>query len=273
MTFVPFHETVVAAGASPSRTAFILHGIYGSGRNWRSFARALAAERPDWRVVLVDLRNHGRSQGAPSPQDLSSCAADLARLADALGGAPETVIGHSFGGKVALVYAREHGAELKRLWILDSPPGEASSSAPEESEAGRVLRMIEECPGPFPRRSDAIDRLVERGVTKGIAQWLATNLAPDVAGGFVWIFDPSRLREMLTDYWAVDGWSFLETPPAGLRIDLVRAGRSDRWSADALARLDRLAASGAARVHLLPNAAHWLHVDDPVGLRRLLELS
>ena len=272
MSFVPHHEEVVADGATPTRLAYVLHGIYGSGRNWRSFAKALVKERPDWRLALVDLRNHGRSQGAPPPQTLAECAADLARLAERTG-PPETVVGHSFGGKVALVYARDHGAALRRLWILDSPPGEAGAAAPDDSEAGRVLKTLDECPGPFERRSDAIDALVDRGVAKGIAQWLATNLVPAGGGGFRWIFDAARLREMLRDYWAVDGWSFLEAPPSGLRVDLVRAGRSDRWSPEALDRLARLGTSGAATVHLLPNAAHWLHVDDPVGLRRMLELA
>ncbi|MFG0316072.1 MAG: alpha/beta fold hydrolase [Planctomycetota bacterium JB042] len=273
MTFVPHFEIVAADGAAPVRTAFVLHGIYGAGRNWRTFARDLVAEQPDWRVVLVDLRNHGRSQGAPPPQTLAACAADLVRVGEAVGGPPETVVGHSFGGKVALVYARDHGAALRRLWILDSPPGAAPASAEDDSEAGRVLATLREVAGPVARRSDAIDALVRHGVAKGIAQWLATNLVPRDEGGYEWVFDADRLAEMLADYWRVDGWPFLSAPPSGLTVDVVRAGRSDRWTAEDVRRLEALDAAGAITAHLLPDAAHWLHVDDPAGLRRMLVLG
>lgn len=272
MTFVPHFEVVAAADATPRRTAFVLHGIYGAGRNWRSFARDLVDDQPEWRVVLVDLRNHGRSQGAPPPQTLAACAADLVAVGDAVGSAPETVVGHSFGGKVALVYARDHGAALRRLWILDSPPGAAPAAAPDETEAGRVLATLRAVPGPVAKRSDAIDALIERGVAKGIAQWLATNLVARDSG-YEWIFDPDRLAEMLADYWKVDGWGFLASHPSTLRVEIVRAERSDRWSPADLAQLAALERDGAIRIHLLADAAHWLHVDNPVGLRELLELG
>ena len=62
--FIPAHDIVIAPGADPTATAFVLHGILGSRRNWRGFVRKLAPRLPDWRFVLVDLRNHGDSHGA-----------------------------------------------------------------------------------------------------------------------------------------------------------------------------------------------------------------
>eukprot|EP01018_Ginkgo_biloba_P020064 Gb_22204 [translate_table: standard] len=107
--------------APPSKTrnctAIILHGLMGSGRNWRSFARQLGSailqQRPlhsaGWRMVLVDLRNHGRSaglEGFDPPHDMSSAAKDVADLVKAEKWvSPDVVIGHSMGGKVALDFA------------------------------------------------------------------------------------------------------------------------------------------------------------------------
>jgi pimeloyl-ACP methyl ester carboxylesterase len=56
----------VAAAAPPVRTAFLLHGLLGQGRNWRTFARRLVAAAaeagaPNWRLLLVDLRCHGQT--------------------------------------------------------------------------------------------------------------------------------------------------------------------------------------------------------------------
>ena len=109
--FVP-HALVVPADRPQGRLALVLHGILGSHKNWRMFARGLAERLPGWRFALVDLRNHGASAGAPGPHTLSACADDLERLAEQLGAAPEVVIGHSFGGKVALEVAARAPAGL-----------------------------------------------------------------------------------------------------------------------------------------------------------------
>jgi esterase len=101
-TFVPHSTPVTAPGATPSRWMLVLHGILGSGANWRSFARRLTAADPSLGLVLVDLRMHGQSQGAPSPHTLEATARDLFRLQEALALPVSGVIGHSFGGKVAL---------------------------------------------------------------------------------------------------------------------------------------------------------------------------
>ena len=122
MTFVPFHETVVAADAQPRAWLLVLHGVFGSAANWRMFARRLAAERPDWGFLLADLRGHNRSLGAPGPHRLDSMAADLLHL-EAPQGEIRGVMGHSLGGKVALAYAAKRGGELDQLWMLDSRPG------------------------------------------------------------------------------------------------------------------------------------------------------
>jgi pimeloyl-ACP methyl ester carboxylesterase len=96
MSFLLAHRIVEAAGAD--RAAYVLHGALGSGQNFGRFAARLAEARPDLEYVLVDLRNHGRSAGAPPPHTLESCARDVLRLADHLGKPVDTLIGHSFGG-------------------------------------------------------------------------------------------------------------------------------------------------------------------------------
>ena len=63
----------------------------------------------DWRMVLVDLRNHGRSaekiESFSPPHDMASAAKDLADLINTQGWAwPDVILGHSMGGKVALQF-------------------------------------------------------------------------------------------------------------------------------------------------------------------------
>ena len=112
--------------------ALVLHGLMGSGRNWRTFARALsarlAAGGTPWRFALVDHVWHGRTFGDRTHREWrnprvrdgvpnGACAVDLA--ASAVGDFAAhvrathphcrvaAVIGHSLGGKIALRHPRE----------------------------------------------------------------------------------------------------------------------------------------------------------------------
>jgi esterase len=106
----------------PERWLYVLHGIYGAGRNWASLVRKVVRRREGWGAVLVDLRQHGGSQGFEPPHTVAAAAEDVARLAESIGREPHAVLGHSFGGKVALVHAREHAHPGGQIWVIDSTP-------------------------------------------------------------------------------------------------------------------------------------------------------
>lgn len=253
---------LVEGAPDAPRTAFVLHGILGSARNWRTFARELARRHPAWRLVLVDLRNHGDSRNAPPPHTLEACAADLAALAATLGVAPEAIVGHSFGGKVALAYARDHGEALRTAWVLDAVPGPVDL---EDGEVDRVVAALRAIPMPVARRNDVHEALRARGFSEAISSWMTTNLAPAPAG-YEWRFDLDAIAEMLASYERLDLWPFLRSTRLDIRI--VRAERSDRWTPTELAPF----ATAPANVRLVPlaDAGHWVHVDNPEGLQVLL---
>ncbi|GFR49234.1 hypothetical protein Agub_g11233 [Astrephomene gubernaculifera] len=128
--------------ASPSRTLFILHGLLGCGRNWRTWARRLvegaAATHPPaggpWRAVLVDLRCHGASTGRPGlhpPHNMHSAAEDVSRLIqEQLGShAPGAVLGHSLGGKVALALLEQCSTRATA-----AAPAPAAAAAPHHHQ-------------------------------------------------------------------------------------------------------------------------------------------
>ena len=275
MGYVPAHVDVHAPGLTePKEVAFVLHGILGSGANWRSFVRRLVTTHPTWLFVLVDLRNHGDSSGAPPPHTVAACAADLSALATKRDLDPSIIIGHSFGGKVGLVYARDHGIELDELWLLDAPIGTIDVAHDHGSarEIRAVLAALHGVPIPLSSRDALVPMLAARGLAPAIAQWMTTNLRL-TSGGYRWRFDLPAIEEMLADYYEVDAWSVLEAPPRHLAIHAVRAGLGDRVDATDVARLGRLSEGGAVHLHTLPKAGHWLHVDDPDGLFALLDAA
>ena len=114
------NHTVIEPRSKPEGTVYILHGILGSALNWWGFCRRLSRVRPGLRLVLADLRCHGRSPPFAPPHTVDACARDLLELAGETG-PPDAVVGHSFGGKVALAYLRH--AAPREVWSLDSTPG------------------------------------------------------------------------------------------------------------------------------------------------------
>ena len=86
------HERLAASGTSPTQWLLMTHGMFGSGGNWRSIARKVVDQRRDWGAVLVDLRQHGRSEPGEGPHTIDACAADLAALIAELGPAGVPVL-------------------------------------------------------------------------------------------------------------------------------------------------------------------------------------
>lgn len=266
MAFVLHHRLV--GSESARHTAFVLHGALGSGQNFSRFIRSLSQERPDYRYVLVDLRHHGASAGAPPPNTLAACAADLAGLAAAIRSEPRVVIGHSFGGKVAIEYARQSAPALEQVWVLDSLPGARDEL--EDTEIARVIRAVRSVPMPAASRRDVTEHLVQQaGLSSGLAEWMATNLKR-VGERYEWVFDLDAIEELMLDYFRVDTWGYLGEPRERPEFRLVVAERSDRWTPALRERARALPAASRVVYHELERSGHWVHVDNPAGLLELL---
>jgi lipase len=110
--------------------------------------RRLAEERlePEFRVVAVDLRGHGRSPWEP-PWDLRSQLDDLRETVDALGVGPAVWLGHSFGGRLLMELSADEPERVTRAVLLDPaiwvPPPIALERA-ERERADRSFATIEE---------------------------------------------------------------------------------------------------------------------------------
>jgi pimeloyl-ACP methyl ester carboxylesterase len=266
MTFLLHHRVI--EGTAAQKTAFVLHGALGSGQNFSRFVQKLAARRPDYRYVLVDLRNHGQSSGAPPPHTLSSCAGDLRQLERHLEQRADVLIGHSFGGKVAIEFARQGSDALAQVWVLDAVPG--SQGEGTDSEVSAVIAAVRGVPVPAHSRADVVSHLVERaGLSSGMAQWMATNLRR-ADGHYVWSFDLDGIEALMRDYFRVDLWGFLARARQAPAFELVVAERSDRWTPTMRAQAAALPPDVRVTVHELPNSGHWVHVDNPAGLQTLL---
>lgn len=276
---VRFTTTTSASHQPP--TAVLIHGILGSRRNMQSFARRIVEGFPTWQVILVDLRCHGDSAffGMQGPHTVDTAAADVLRLLTSLKLFPEVLIGHSFGGKVAMSMAHQFGKGVQRLprpvkvWALDSLPGEIRSGEMGGTDRpADLITTLQRIPLPQANRSDVISFLERSGFSKQVSAWVATNLKPLAPGDarLTWGFELEGIASMYRSYENTDLWSFLSQPAEGIQVSFVRAEKSSfRWGGGDQQRIMSL----GHNVHLLRDSGHWVHTDNPEGLFDILAPS
>ncbi len=271
----PLLHTSRVAGDAPTQWMLCMHGILGAGGNWRSFSRKLVERRTDIGVVLVDLRMHGASQGLPPPHTLEAAAMDVVSVVAWLrqeGLKVCALLGHSFGGKVVMCL-REMLDGIDQFWIIDASPTarpgllgaveavqgvEAAQVGKASTGVPAIIRMLDELPDTFADRAAFVATVVSRGHTSQLAQWLAMNLEPR-DGSYVFRLDLTAIRSMLTDYYASDLWSAIESGSGELHV--IAAGKSSALDEDDRARLEMLESRRLVTVHEFREAGHWVQVE------------
>ena len=263
------HEVLTTPGSSPTRALVMLHGILGSGGNLRGLARPyIEASQGRVAAVLIDLRAHGQSQSAPGNADTVAHAADdVAETLSTLPFEPFAVVGHSFGGKVAL--ALDH-SKWPHVMTLDSAPGPRPDARGSE-RTFEVLDLLGRLPGPWTSRDQFIEQLVAGGQKPMLAQWLAMNLVrAEGAASFTFRLDLKRINTLLDDYLNVDLWPVLESPKTNVHV--VVALSSKVFEHEDRVRAQTLESSTHGRVTVdLLEGTHWIHVDNTKGVVEVMK--
>jgi lipase len=121
-------------GPADGRPLLALHGLSGHGARWRRLA---ADQLPGFRVIAPDLRGHGLSTWNP-PWHLETYAQDILATLDDVGVDQIPVMGHSFGGAIAVHLARLAPSRVTRLVLVDPAIGLDPEAALQDAEAARV---------------------------------------------------------------------------------------------------------------------------------------
>lgn len=231
----------------------IVHGLFGSARNWGVIARALARDR---RVTAVDMRNHGESPRAET-QGYAEMSADLAEVAATLG-RPVDVVGHSMGGKAAMQLALTRGDLVGRLVVADIAPVAYGHSQGHLVEAMEALDL-----DGLSTRAEADRRLAAAVPDPGVRAFLLQSL--DLRA------HPPRWRLNLPVLRAemdrITGW-----PGTQGRFDhptlFLTGGQSDYVRPEHRPAIKAL--FPRARFARIPAAGHWLHADAPRAVEETL---
>jgi pimeloyl-ACP methyl ester carboxylesterase len=163
-------NTIFSGTPTDKPPLLIVHGLYGSARNWGAIARRLSDER---QVINVDMRNHGESDWFNS-HSYPDMATDLAEVITANGGRAD-VIGHSMGGKAAMALALTRPALARRLLVADIAPVVYDRTQVSYIHAMRGLDLAQ-----VEKRSDA-DRMLSEAIPEdGVRAFLLQSL--DIKG-------------------------------------------------------------------------------------------
>jgi lipase len=196
-------------GPADGRPLLALHGLTSYGGRWREVAGLL----PAFRVYGPDLRGHGRSPYEP-PWTLEQHAIDVLGVLDGAGVDRADVVGHSFGGAVAVALARLTPHRVRRMVLLD--PSMAVPPAVALSHAMRELDVPS-----YPDRDAAA---LERS-----AHWpeSASDRVPDEVREHLAQGEDGRWRWRYNVAMAVSAFSELArpdvAPPPGVPTLVVRA--------------------------------------------------
>ena len=226
----------------------ILHGLFGSSQNWRSMAERLADR---YRVFACDLRNHGASPWADS-MTYQEMADDLETLIDDKGLSSATVLGHSVGGKTAMLVALRHADLIEELIVVDIAP-----VAYEEPFLDYIKAMRNAVQNGVQRKSDVEAALVSAVADSATRLFLLQNLE-ERRGRLEWRVNLDAIAANMSNLLAFPDVSALEYQGRAL---FVSGARSDYIGRTYQGQIYELFPQ--AEFAVIADAGHYPHVEQP----------
>lgn len=223
----------------------ILHGLFGYSDNWQSHAKKLAEY---YRVILVDLRNHGHSDWSDD-FSYNFMADDIYELCLDLDISDLILVGHSMGGKAAMRFAQKHEYLLEKLVVVDI----GIKQYPMHHE--HILAGIHSVDLPnIKARSEAQEQMSAHINSEGVMQFLLKNLYWKEKGKLAWRMNIDVLeREMPNILSALPDGEVL-TPTLFIRGELSNYILDEDF--DAIE--DQFPDSEIVTIY---GAGHWVHAE------------
>ncbi|WP_222266629.1 alpha/beta fold hydrolase [Modestobacter marinus] len=261
----PIRLAARTLGETGPRVVFV-HGLFGQGKNWTTIARKLAED--GHRVTLLDLPNHGHSPWTDRVDygDMAQfVAAEIGLLGD-----PVTLVGHSMGGKVAMLLALRWPELLRALVVVDIAPtdypekgGRTEDPDEEASPFAAFIEAMQSVDLDALRTREEADQVLRRAVPSTMVRsFLLQSLVRDgigAGGGWKWRLNLETLARDLGEL------RRFPAPPPGASYDgpvLWIAGANSTYVLDEdRPRMDALFPT--TRLVRVKNAGHWVHSERP----------
>ena len=258
----------------------LLHGLFGQARNFGQIQRALAQR---WRVLALDLRNHGASPHAPDMR-YATMAEDVLETLAALGALPAALIGHSMGGKVAMRAALLRPDAVERLLVADIAP---VVYRPHNQPIVDAMLRVPLHDGLTRAAADAA--LLASVPEASVRAFLLQNLRLGTPPG--WRIGLDEIEAAMAD---IEGW---DGPADATSARATHEGATHEGATHEGATYEGATYAGrtlfvagetsgyisredrpvirmlfpAARFVTVKRAGHWLHADNPAGFLAVVE--
>lgn len=237
----------------------LLHGLFGQGGNFGTVQRRLAAGGPAGgrRVLAFDLRNHGASRHIPG-MTYPGMAEDVLETLREFRALPCTLLGHSMGGKVAMLAALEAPAAVSRLVVADIAP---AAYPPAHRAMAEAMMAIPLTPDLTRAAADAALAAVAPPAERA---FLLHNLV--LGERPFWRFNLPAIATALP---TLEDWPRRDVSPyPGLAL-FISGARSDYLRSE---HRPAIRALFPRAIHVtLKDAGHWVHADNPDGFVGLIE--
>jgi pimeloyl-ACP methyl ester carboxylesterase len=223
----------------------ILHGLFGFSDNWKSQAKVLANY---FKVIVVDLRNHGRSEWADL-HSYEAMANDVIETMDVLNLSQFNVIGHSMGGKVAMHLAQAYPDRLLKTIVVDM----GVKSYPMHHQD--LIEAIKSVPiETITARSQVNTFLTNKIPEEGVRQFLLKNLYWIERGKLAWRMNIDVLEANMN--LILDALPEIEVLSPTLFIKGAESSYILEADYEAIESifLD-------SEIHTINEAGHWVHAD------------
>jgi len=237
----------------------ILHGLFGSGNNWRSFAKKLSK---DFRISLVDLRNHGKSPHSLE-MDYVVMLEDVLVFLEKKTAGSVSILGHSMGGKTAMQLALRHPQKVQKLIVGDIAPVVYTHG----NEHRSYIRALNNIPLKQGLTRTEIDNLLHNSIPeRTIRAFLLTNLEIR-SNQSSWKINLTALEEHLSDL--IDFPIDPKMLPFEENCLFIAGSNSNYIRTEHQSILQSWFPKH--RFVRLKNCGHWLHVDQPEALMKTLK--
>ncbi len=232
----------------------LIHGLLGSLDNLNMVARAFHKTH---RVISVDLRNHG-SSSHHADMSYATLANDVLETLDELEVTEFDLLGHSMGGKVAMLLALNEPQRVKRLIVADIAP----TTYPERHN--EIFTGLNSIPlAQISNRNDADEHLSKHVAEPGIRQFLLRNLSKSDSG-FRW---KMNLSHIIANYHHVIGFPDINSQFNKPCLFII-GSESNYVDKSHQTRIASLFPQVKAKV--IQGAGHWLHAEKTLIFNKLL---
>ncbi len=244
------HSTILGKG----EPLLVLHGLYGLSDNWQTIGKALANE--EFQVHLIDLRNHGRSPHN-NEHNYPTMVQDIEEYLQTHNLKKVSLLGHSMGGKVSMLFTLNHPEKVKKLVVADIAPKNYPVNYDNHSH---ILGAMDSLNLTLAKSRGEIEKILLPEIKRAeVVQLIMKNLHRKKSGGFEWKINLKTLTENLENIThGTEDWDKKKcnTPTLFLR------GENSEY----LSLSDNFLIKKSfpnSEISTIPNAGHWLHAEQP----------